>query len=44
MVFLTEYSSVDLERQPMNEAGGTVGDWQGEKKVWVIGAENGKGE
>lgn len=32
------------EKQPMNKAGGTVGDWRGEEEVWVIGAENGKSE
>ena len=41
---LTQHSGVDLERQPIKDAGGTVGDWQGQKEVWVIGAENGKGE
>lgn len=41
---LTDCSGVDLERQPIKDAGTTVGYWQGEKKVWVIGAENGKGE
>ena len=40
----TDNSALDLEKQPINDAGGTVGDWQAEKKVWVIGAENGKGE
>lgn len=40
---LTEYSSVNLEKLPM-QARGTVSDWQGEKKVWVIGAENGEDE
>lgn len=32
------------ERQPMNKAAGTVGDWRGEEEVWVTGAENSKGE
>ena len=32
------------ERQPMKKAGGTVGDCQGEEEVWVIGAENRRGE
>ena len=40
----TDNSALDLEKQPINDAGGTVNDWQAEKKVWVIGAENGKGE
>lgn len=41
---LTQHSGIDLERQPIKDARGTVGDWQGQKEVWVIGAENGKGE
>ena len=32
------------ERQPVKKGGGTAGDQQREKEVWVIGAENGKGE
>lgn len=46
MASLTHYCGTDLKGSPRRRGGeGTaVGDQQGEKEAWAIGAENGKGE